>query len=99
MEKVVHALEGKPSAYFIVGEKNIPLGPLHWIIPEDPSYQLVGIADPGVVCGIVYVHLCAVCNVGLHRKEHNPITSFLSMWMSVWPHALPWGSHRESGNG
>ena len=90
---------GETSAYFIVGEKNIPLGPLHWIIPEDLPCQLVEIADPRVVCGIVYVHLCAVCKEGLHREERNPITSLLYMWMSVWPHDLPWGSHRKSGNG
>lgn len=89
---------GETLAYFIAGEKNIPLGPLHWIIPEDPSYQLVGIANPRLVCGVVYAHLWAVCKVRLHKKERNPITSLLYMWMSVWPRALTWGSHREAGN-
>lgn len=55
-------LKGKHSAYFFAGEKNIPLRPFHWIIPEDPSYQLVETAPPRAVCSTVYAAR-SVCRV------------------------------------
>lgn len=55
-------LEGKHSAYFFAREKNILLRPLHWIIPEDPSYQLVETAPPRAVCSTVYAAR-SVCRV------------------------------------
>lgn len=59
-ERSMHS-EGKHSAYFFVGEKNIPLRPMHWIIPEDLSYQLVETAPPRAVCSTVRSPICVSC--------------------------------------
>lgn len=54
-------LEGKHSAYFSAGEKNIPLRAMHWVIPEDLAYQLVETAPPRAVCSTVCSPICVSC--------------------------------------
>lgn len=82
--------EGKHSAYFFMGEKNIPLRPLHWIIPEDPSEPLDKQSLLGP-CAAPCAARSSVCRVqsGIASKPLRA-NSRLYRRTSVWLHPLPW---------